>query len=60
MLGWKIVVEMIYLVPVADFFGKKKLLHVYPFLQPLHIGYIIVAGFLGMIGNYQWKGRSVR
>jgi cellulose synthase/poly-beta-1,6-N-acetylglucosamine synthase-like glycosyltransferase len=60
MLAWKTIVEMTYLIPVSEFFGKRKLLNSYPFLQPLHIGYIVVAGFLGMIGKYQWKGRTVR
>lgn len=55
----KTVIEMIYLAPVAEFFGKKKLMNAYPLLQPLHIGYIISAGFLGMVGKYQWKGRKV-
>ena len=60
MLLWKILSELYYLYPVAVFFGKVRQLWVYPFLQPLHILYIISAGFLGMIGKYQWKGRSVR
>lgn len=60
MLAWKTIVEMTYLISVSEFFGKRKLLNSYPFLQPLHIGYVIIAGFLGMIGKYQWKGRSVR
>jgi len=29
-------------------------------LQPLHIVYIIIAGFLGFIGGYKWKGRKVK
>ena len=60
MLLLKIVSELYYLFPVAEFFGKSKQLYIYPFLQPLHILYIISAGFLGMIGKYKWKGRSVR
>lgn len=59
MVAWKTIVEMTYLIPVSEFFAKKKLLNTYPFLQPLHIGYIIIAGFLGMVGKYQWKGRKV-
>lgn len=59
MLLLKIVSELYYLLPVADFFGKSRQLYIYAFLQPLHILYIISAGFLGMIGKYQWKGRRV-
>lgn len=53
-------VELFYLYPVAKFFGKRKLLLIFPLLQPLHIGYIILAGLLGFIGVYRWKGRTVR
>lgn len=52
--------ELYYLFPVARFFGKAKQLCFFVFLQPLHILYIILAGFLGMIGTYRWKGRNVR
>jgi glycosyltransferase involved in cell wall biosynthesis len=56
----KIIFEMYYLFPVARFFHKEKQLWLFPFLQPLHIGYIILAGFLGFVGVYRWKGRTVR
>lgn len=56
----KIAVELYFLLPVAAFFGKTKELIIFPFLQPLHIAYIICAGFLGFVGKYQWKGRSIR
>lgn len=56
----KTIVEIIYLYPVSRFFGKRKQLWVFPLLQPLHILYIISAGFLGFVGVYQWKGRSVK
>jgi glycosyltransferase involved in cell wall biosynthesis len=59
MLLWKIIAEIYYLLPVAEFFGKTRELYIYPLLQPLHILYIISAGFLGMVGKYQWKGRRV-
>ena len=60
MLVFKTISEIYYLDPVAGFFGKAKQLRIFPFLQPLHIAYVLSAGFLGMIGKYQWKGRSVR
>lgn len=56
----KVIVELIYLYPVAVFFGKRKQLWIFPLLQPLHIVYIIVAGLLGFAGKYQWKGREVQ
>lgn len=60
MLIWKVLVETTFLSPVADFFGKNELLKSHILLQPLHILYIISAGFLGMIGKYKWKDRAVR
>ena len=55
----KVVIEYIYIVPVAMFFRKMWTQLYYPLLQPLHIGYIALAGFLGFIGNYTWKDRRV-
>lgn len=60
MLFLKTAAELYFLLPVAAFFGKTKTLRWFPLMQPIHIGYIIAAGFLGMIGNYSWKGRRVR
>ncbi len=60
MLAIKVVVEYLFLIPVARFFCKKNPLLYFILLQPLHITYIIIAGFLGFIGGYKWKGRSVR
>lgn len=56
----KIVLEIFFLWSVAGFFGKRRELLAFPFLQPLHILYIVLAGFLGMRGGYRWKGRDVR
>lgn len=56
----KIIVELLFLLPVAKFYGKTKELLLFPFLQPLHILYIILAGFLGKFGTYHWKGRIVK
>jgi cellulose synthase/poly-beta-1,6-N-acetylglucosamine synthase-like glycosyltransferase len=59
-LGAKAAIELIYLFPVAGFFGKRKQLFLFPFFQPAHVGYIVVAGLLGFAGVYKWKGRKVR
>lgn len=56
----KVAVELWFLVPVAAFYRKTKELAFFPLLQPLHILYIIMAGFLGKFGSYQWKGRRVK
>ena len=60
MLLVKTLSEYIYLVPVSRFYNKQKWLWMFPILQPLHIAYVISAGFLGGIGVYSWKGRKVK
>ncbi|HRP89322.1 MAG TPA: glycosyltransferase [Edaphocola sp.] len=56
----KTLCELIFLFPVSFFFKKSKELIFFLFLQPIHIAYIIVAGFLGKFGTYTWKGRTVK
>lgn len=64
--GWlilltaKTVVEMIYLYPVARFFGSTALLKYFPLAEPFHIVYTLIAGWLGRFGTYKWKGRRVK
>ena len=60
LLFLKIVVELIFLIPVAKFFSKITLLFLFPFMQPFHILYTIIAGWLGRFGSYKWKGRKVK
>ncbi len=60
MLAIKTVVEYVFMNPVADFFGKQWTKVYFPFLQPLHIIYVTVAGFFGFFGNYKWKDRRVK
>ena len=56
----KVIIELCFLIPVARFFGSSRVLWFFPFLQPLHILYIVIAGFLGFMGDYEWKGRRVK
>jgi cellulose synthase/poly-beta-1,6-N-acetylglucosamine synthase-like glycosyltransferase len=56
----KIIVELLFLFPVAKFFGKQKLLWLFPLFQPFHIIYTVIAGFLGKFGSYKWKERKVK
>ena len=58
-LFFKIVIELFFLFPVAKFFNKEKLLWLFPIMQPVHILYTIVAGWLGKFGKYEWKKRRV-
>jgi cellulose synthase/poly-beta-1,6-N-acetylglucosamine synthase-like glycosyltransferase len=57
---FKVIAELIFLWPVSGFYGKRGELIRFPFLQPLHILYIVSAGFMGMARSYEWKGRQVR
>ncbi len=56
----KTIVEWPLVYSAAVFFNKQKLLKYFFFLQPLHILYTIAAGFLGLFGKYEWKGRKVK
>ena len=59
-LLFKTIVELIFLMPVASFFQKEKLLLWFPLAQPFHIIYTVIAGWLGKFGSYEWKGRKVK
>lgn len=52
--------ELLFIKSVAIFFDKQKELKYFLFFQPLHIVYIVLAGFLGFWGSYQWKERKVK
>ncbi len=56
----KIVAEAAMLFPVLRFFRQARLLLAFPFLQPLHVLYVVAAGAFGALGTYRWKGRRVR
>jgi biofilm PGA synthesis N-glycosyltransferase PgaC len=56
----KAFVEIPFVYDVAGFFGKRGLMVYFFFFQPLHISYMIIAGWLGQFGKYEWKGRRVR
>lgn len=56
----KTIVELLFLIPVAGFFKKQELLLWFPVMQPFHIVYTVVAGWLGKFSNYSWKGREVK
>ena len=57
---YKTLVELFFLYPVAAFFKQTRKLGAFPFLQPFHVSYTVIAGFLGKFGTYQWKSRSVK
>ena len=56
----KVLIEFPFVNSVAIFFGRQRLMKYFPFLQPLHILYTIIAGWLGKFGHYEWKGRRIK
>ncbi|MDB5193371.1 MAG: N-acetylglucosaminyltransferase [Segetibacter sp.] len=60
MLVGKTIIDMRFMVLVATFFNQGKLLLWFPVMQPFHIVYTVVAGWLGKFGKYTWKGRTVK
>jgi cellulose synthase/poly-beta-1,6-N-acetylglucosamine synthase-like glycosyltransferase len=60
MLAAKTIIDCRFMIPVAKFFKEEKLLWWFPVMQPFHIAYTIIAGWLGKFGKYSWKGREVR
>jgi cellulose synthase/poly-beta-1,6-N-acetylglucosamine synthase-like glycosyltransferase len=56
----KFFAELLLVGPVLNFFKQKKLWPWLLLLQPLHIVYIIMAGFLGQVKTYHWKGRRLK
>ena len=56
----KTLFELFFMYTVAAFFSMKNLLRWFPLMQPFHIIYTVVSGFLGKFGKYEWKGRTVK
>jgi hypothetical protein len=51
--------ELLFLYPVAVFFRRTTLLWWFLPMQPFHILYTVIAGWLGKFGKYTWKNRRV-
>ena len=55
----KTMVEYPFVKEVAAFFQQRELMVYFPLLQPLHIVYTVIAGWLGKFGSYRWKDRKI-
>lgn len=55
----KVVPEALLLGRAALHFGRARLMGYFPFVQPLHLLYIVVMGAAGAAGGYTWKGRKI-
>lgn len=60
LLCLKTLVEIPFVFSVARFYKCPSLLKYFPFFQPLHIMYTLVAGLFSQFGKYEWKGRRVK
>ena len=56
----KFFMELLFVKDVAVFFKQTHLLPWLLVLQPLHIAYIVISGFLGQVKTYEWKGRKLK
>lgn len=59
LIAIKTIIEWRFIKLAATFFGKVNFVQ-YALLQPLHISYMVIAGWLGKFGTYHWKGRNVK
>ncbi|WP_317164306.1 glycosyltransferase family 2 protein [Sphingobacterium sp. SGG-5] len=59
-LAAKLLVEFLFIKPLADFATRRALLSYLPLLTFLHILYLVYIGLLGNMGKYDWKGRRVK
>jgi cellulose synthase/poly-beta-1,6-N-acetylglucosamine synthase-like glycosyltransferase len=59
-IALKTIVELSFMIPVSRFFGLTETLGWFPIMQPFHILYTVIAGWLGKFGSYQWKGRKLQ
>jgi len=56
----KTFVEYPFVRSAAAFFGQQRLMVYFPALQPLHIAYTVIVGWLGQFGGYRWKDRKIK
>jgi cellulose synthase/poly-beta-1,6-N-acetylglucosamine synthase-like glycosyltransferase len=55
----KILAQLFFVIPVAQFYGIKHAIVAFIFAEPFHIVYTIIAGWLAKFGTYTWKDRKV-
>jgi cellulose synthase/poly-beta-1,6-N-acetylglucosamine synthase-like glycosyltransferase len=55
----KTMLEYPFVRSVAAFFGQQSLMVYFPFLQPFHIVYTVIVGWMGKFSSYSWKDRKI-
>ena len=56
----KALLEMPFMYKVAKYYSLQKLMFWFVAMQPVHILYTVISGWLGKFGTYKWKGREVK
>jgi cellulose synthase/poly-beta-1,6-N-acetylglucosamine synthase-like glycosyltransferase len=60
LIAFKTISEYFFVSKVAHFFQQQSLMKYFPFCQPFHILYTVIAGSFGSFGKYEWKNRKVK
>ena len=60
LIAFKTISEYFFVSKVAHFFQQQSLMKYFPFCQPFHIVYTVIAGSFGSFGKYEWKNRKVK
>ncbi len=55
----KVLIEFPFMQAVAAFFRQRKFIKYFPLMQIPHIIYIVGAGMLGKLRQYEWKSRNI-
>jgi cellulose synthase/poly-beta-1,6-N-acetylglucosamine synthase-like glycosyltransferase len=55
----KTMLEFPFVYTVAGFFDQQTLMRWFPLMQPFHIIYTAVIGWMGKFGSYRWKDRKI-
>ncbi len=56
----KVILEFPFANSVAMFFNQQRLMKYFIVLQPVHIIYTLISGWLGRYGSYNWKSRKIK
>ena len=56
----KIIADFLLLLFATDFFGRKKLLWIFPFAEIMTMLYVSWVGIAANFASYEWKGRQYK
>jgi glycosyltransferase involved in cell wall biosynthesis len=56
----KALFELPFMYSVSKFYSLQNIMIWFVLMQPFHILYTIISGWLGKFGTYKWKGRKVK